>query len=147
MKKCSNCGTDVSYWGDGDVICEDCYEKLMNEGKGVINNEDSPKIDITTENIKHEYQNNNKSGCYIATVCYGNENTTQVVILKKYRDEILVKRIWGKTFISLYYKFSPKVSDFLRNKKTLNKIIKTYILDKVVHHVTKKHFDNYFKKY
>ncbi len=35
-------------------------------------------------------------GCYIATVCYGNELAPEVLTLKTYRDEVLSKTFFGK---------------------------------------------------
>jgi|GEM_PF-7100138 len=49
------------------------------------------------------------SGCYIATAIYGSYYCSEVIILRKYRDNILEKTILGRLFISIYYALSPIV--------------------------------------
>ena len=34
-----------------------------------------------------------KDGCYIATVCYGDSNSPQVIVFRNYRDRVLNKNI------------------------------------------------------
>ena len=71
------------------------------------------------------------SGCYIATMAYGSYEHPQVVILRKFRDDILLNYLLGKLFVKLYYFTSPKIVYLLRNKILLNRIIRN-ILDKFI---------------
>ena len=63
-------------------------------------------------------------GCYIATMAYGSYEHPQVLELRKFRDEILRKTIAGRLFIKTYYFISPKLVEILRNKKTINNLIR-----------------------
>lgn len=71
-------------------------------------------------------------GCYIATVCYGNEFSPEVLALKKYRDTILSKQWYGRLFIHAYYLLSPWIAKKLKNKSALNSFIRRIILDRIV---------------
>lgn len=64
------------------------------------------------------------SGCYIATMAYGDYNHPQVMILREFRDNALDKSIWGKWFIKTYYHYSPRLVEKLKGKKTINSIIR-----------------------
>lgn len=64
------------------------------------------------------------SGCYIATMAYGDYNHPQVMILRQFRDEVLDKSALGKWFIKTYYHFSPRLVERLKNRKTVNSIIR-----------------------
>jgi len=64
------------------------------------------------------------SGCYIATMAYGDYDHPQVMILRQFRDEVLDKSALGKWFIKNYYHYSPKLVERLKNKRTLNSIIR-----------------------
>jgi hypothetical protein len=64
------------------------------------------------------------SGCYIATMAYGDYDHPQVMILRQFRDEVLDKSALGKWFIKTYYHYSPKLVERLKNKRTLNSIIR-----------------------
>jgi len=64
------------------------------------------------------------SGCYIATMAYGDYDHPQVMILRQFRDEVLDKSAFGKWFIKNYYHYSPKLVEKLKNKKGINTIIR-----------------------
>ena len=64
------------------------------------------------------------NGCYIATMAYGDYSHPQVMILRQFRDEVLDKSVFGKWFIKIYYHYSPKLVEKLKNKKTINIIIR-----------------------
>lgn len=63
-------------------------------------------------------------GCYIATMVYGNYDHPQVLVLRKFRDDVLDKYIIGKWFIRNYYKYSPGMVNKLKNKKMINDVIR-----------------------
>jgi hypothetical protein len=64
------------------------------------------------------------SGCYIATMAYGNYDHPQVMILRQFRDDVLDQSAFGKWFIKIYYYYSPKLVEKLKNKKTINNLIR-----------------------
>lgn len=71
-----------------------------------------------------------ESSCFIATACYKDIFSEEVIFFRKYRDNTLKKAILGKIFIKIYYKVSPYFYSVLfRNPKISNKI-KT-VLDKL----------------
>jgi hypothetical protein len=65
-----------------------------------------------------------KGGCYIATMAYGDYDHPQVLELRKFRDDFLSKTILGRSFIRLYYKYSPSLVQRLKNKQSINLIIR-----------------------
>lgn len=73
--------------------------------------------------INNLYQKN-KSGCYIATMAYGDYDHPKVLILRQFRDNVLEKNRLGKWFIKSYYHCSPIFVEKLENKKIINKIIR-----------------------
>ncbi len=77
-------------------------------------------------------------GCYIATVCYGDEFSSEVLALKSYRDNVLANRWYGKLFIRTYYLVSPSIAKRLRNKTTLNSFIKWAFLDRIINKINDK---------
>jgi len=64
------------------------------------------------------------SGCYIATMAYGNYDHPQVMVLREFRDDVLSKSRFGKWFIKTYYYYSPKMVEKMKNKKLLNALIR-----------------------
>ncbi|MDE6644226.1 MAG: hypothetical protein K2K27_09035 [Muribaculaceae bacterium] len=72
-----------------------------------------------------------KGACYIATMVYGDYNHPKVVILREFRDLYLMKRRWGQKFVNLYYRYSPKLVERLRDYVWVNIVIR-FILDKFI---------------
>ncbi|GEM_PF-1973044 len=52
-------------------------------------------------------------GCFIATAAYGSYMEPHVVVLRRFRDNILLKNSWGKAFVEFYYRHSPAAAGFI----------------------------------
>lgn len=73
------------------------------------------------------HKTNKSEGCYIATMVYGDYNHPQVMVLRRYRDEYLLKSFCGRCFVKIYYYLSPKVVQILHNKKRVNIFIRWWL--------------------
>lgn len=73
-----------------------------------------------------------KSGCYIATACYGNYDHPDVVVLRKFRDERLLPTPLGKHLVNLYYAVSPKLAAWVGSNRWLSRIVRRVLLEPVV---------------
>lgn len=87
------------------------------------------------DNAHHRMRKNNGNGCYIATSVYGSYDCPQVWTLRRYRDDVLDKTIFGRLFIRIYYKLSPILVRTLGSTKLFKSFFKRF-LDK---QVTKLH--------
>ena len=76
-----------------------------------------------------------KNSCYIATACYGDINAPEVILFRKYRDEVLYNFFLGRLIVTFYYICSPFLSNILKNKTKLNKFVKEHLLDKLIQHI------------
>ena len=79
----------------------------------------------------YDQKTNGKSGCYIATAIYGNYECTEVFLLRKYRDDYLNKRFFGKIFIKIYYQLSPHLIKYIKPNSFISRKIKKYLDNKV----------------
>lgn len=68
--------------------------------------------------------------CYVATAVYGDPFAPQVMEFRKYRDEVLIKTVFGRGFVWLYYKLSPRFADWLRAQHAVNARVRS-CLDRV----------------
>ena len=81
--------------------------------------------------IKQNKNTQGGGGCYIATMVYGNCNSQEVILLRKFRDDKLSKTLIGKCFINFYYKYSPNFVRKFKSNRLVNKIVKK-VLDKLI---------------
>jgi PKD repeat protein len=63
-------------------------------------------------------------GCFIATAAFGSEMEQHVVILRNFRDRILLANTVGRKFVDLYYRFSPPIADYLRGHEVPRAVVK-----------------------
>ncbi len=87
---------------------------------------------FTTQVNKRGGGGGNGGGCYIATAVYGSYDCPEVWTLRRFRDATLVKTVFGRAFIRLYYAVSPTLvkrfgkTEWFRNlwKPLLDKTVK-----------------------
>jgi hypothetical protein len=109
--------------------CDLIFDSLNREYAKYINDQEY----FTAEN-EAKNENSGKSGnegCYIATMVYKDYNHPNVMKLRMFRDNSLRKSILGSNFIKIYYKYSPRMVEKLKENIFLNKLIKG-MLDKIV---------------
>jgi subtilisin family serine protease len=67
-------------------------------------------------------------GCFIATAAYGSYAAPCVMILREMRDRFLLTNSIGKSLVSLYYKYSPPLADFIANHDNLKMVVRLSLL-------------------
>jgi hypothetical protein len=85
----------------------------------------------------------NDKRCFIATATLNNENHPVVVDLREFRDQWLLRRKWGYTFVDWYYKTSPFYANIIRKSSTL-RLISYMLIVAPIHRIIRltKRFHN-----
>jgi hypothetical protein len=65
-----------------------------------------------------------KSGCFIATAAYGSYLDPHVMVLRHFRDNVLLQSELGSAFVKSYYKYSPPIADFIAHHDTLRMLMR-----------------------
>ena len=95
------------------------------------NNTNNIDIHSNTTTTPFIPTNQTNNGCLIATAAYGSELAPQVQLLREIRDDSILQTTSGTTFMnafnSVYYSFSPTVSDWQRENPLFNKVVQITI--------------------
>jgi hypothetical protein len=70
--------------------------------------------------------------CFIATAAYGTDRAKEIDILREFRDAVLLPNSLGARFVSLYYKTSPPVADFISQHEVLRTVVRVGFVDPIV---------------
>lgn len=113
--------------------------KLLKEATGIGLRESKNYVDKLA--VKHGIISSaDKEGCFIATACYGDYNSFEVVLLRNYRDEKLLTTFGGSIFVKLYYTLSPFVARQLDKSNRLKQFVRTYFLNPIVNKIRQSEF-------
>lgn len=74
------------------------------------------------------------SDCFVATAIYQDRNHPSVILLRDWRDSVLVNTLIGMFFIRIYYKIGPYLSKIVKKHIALQKVLKN-ILDEFVSYI------------
>jgi len=73
-----------------------------------------------------------KSGCYIATACYGDYDHPDVVVLRRFRDDLLLRSLAGRALVATYYTLSPVLARQIGANARLARGIRQHVLEPLV---------------
>ena len=108
--------------------------KHFKESTGLGLKESKDYVDILT--AKHGVSGSNGTGgCFIATACYEDYNSLEVLMLRNFRDEKLLTNLLGSIFVKIYYFVSPTIAKKIEKSDRLKKIIRFIILRPIVNNI------------
>ena len=66
-------------------------------------------------------------GCFIVASAHGSYLAPHVVTLRNFRDRHLFTNPFGKWFVAFYYRHSPAIADYIRERPTLRVIVRSVL--------------------
>lgn len=104
-----------------DVIVDSFYVNTFREFLRVNwtpNVPEKPKVEKPVDN----------GFCFIATACYSDYDHPIVYQLRRFRDDFLQRKDWGKSFVNFYYRYSPILAKVIANNKSLKFLVKFIVV-------------------
>jgi hypothetical protein len=69
-----------------------------------------------------------EDACFIATAAFGSPLESHVSVLRQFRDRYLITHEAGRSFVAMYYHFSPEFADFIGRSSLLKLAVKIALL-------------------
>ena len=104
-------------------------DSALEELNYIITNFQDDDSYLAARQIKDEIENPPKKGmCFIATAVYGTPMAPEVIVLCRFRDEVLLLSRAGRLFVKLYYLLSPPCARFIADSPSQRTIIRVLLL-------------------
>lgn len=132
-ESCPNCGNPMKTRAKNDTsgtFCPACKIRVnpvvtsVGGGSCSFGKRETWKCPKCTRVLYH-------SGCFVATVTYGDEDVVEVQFLRAFRDQILSKSVGGRVAIWTYYRLGPHVARTVEAMPPLKRVCRR-MLDGIV---------------
>jgi len=110
-------GANITAYSDADLSAGTTYYyrvKAYNTAAG-----DSFYSNEASATTQSPSSGGGGGGCFIATAAYGSYLAPEVQILRNFRDKYLLTNLFGRAFVSFYYRNSPPIANFIRQREAL----------------------------
>jgi hypothetical protein len=94
----------------------------------IIANFPDSEFYIDARQMKDEIESQPKGGCFVATAAYGSSLATEVVLLSRFRDEVLLPSKLGALFVAFYYRISPPLAWLIARAEFLRPVTRSLFL-------------------
>jgi hypothetical protein len=109
-------------------VVEGDYVKVRGRGAGeaIIDLLDQPKLDHckSVQVVGTPGEGEDDGWCFIATAAYGSDMDSHVDVLRQFRDSYLMTNPGGQGLVSVYYKLSPPVAQFIDDNPGLKPVVR-----------------------
>lgn len=79
-----------------------------------------------------------KGGCFIATAAYDSAFAPEVVLLRQFRDDVLLTSALGRFLVQGYYAVSPHIAKPIARIPLLKTTVRKRLLDPIVRLLTSR---------
>lgn len=99
----------------------------------VAQSSSDPEVSIEAQKMLNKMDSTaKKGGCYIATACYGSESHPDVLLLRRFRDDRLMRSAPGRWFVRLYYVLSPSIALRIGCSPLVAGVLRKCVLEPIV---------------
>ncbi|HEX8070741.1 MAG TPA: DUF4339 domain-containing protein [Pyrinomonadaceae bacterium] len=120
--------------------------RIIEEVKRLCNNssDEDPVLlftDVPNEEDKYEVYYKKTGPCFIATATYGSPLAPEVLVFRRFRDDVLLTTKAGVLLVELYYCVSPPIASLIARRNWLRTMTRRILLSPILRLLQAKKFD------
>lgn len=136
------------------ILCPQCYKPMEIVGKVDVDVEEKSFFKKGTRSVPHiqyrcptcgvewkESLARRGGGCFIATATFGTPMAHEVNILRRFRNNFLLRNRTGEMLVCSYYKLSPPIARAIKKSEMLGRVVRILLtpIVKLFNLLYKKH--------
>lgn len=95
------------------------YEQLL---KSKLDSAASALQALDPSYVPPKIEKKSADSCFVVTATMGDFDHPKVTLLRKFRDEWILKQTWGDKFVSGYYEVGPMLADIIAPRPALRRL-------------------------
>jgi hypothetical protein len=114
-------------YGSAKKVVEDHIDVFNTLDRSGRTTRQTVTTEVNTGAGKMRIESKAGATCFVATAAYNDADHPDVVFLRRFRDEILAKRLDGRLFIAAYWKVGPVLAIPVRRYTPLGRLARRWL--------------------
>jgi|SRR6185437_6732449 len=121
---CSNCSGPwfTGAYGAGGKLALVCMSCQLGQTRW-----ECPRCG-TDNSIRNSFGKLKSGPCFVATAAYGSALAPDVIVLTRFRDDVLLRSTLGSILVDLYYFFSPPLASIVAYHDSLRRLARLMLI-------------------
>jgi hypothetical protein len=134
LSGCSNCGSlkyklGAASNGHAGLFCVQCEQGITS-----FDCECGCKNPINSQTLMTQVS---WGACFIATAACGSPNASEVIVLRSFRDSILLPSRSGRVFVDAYYRYSPPIAAYIEQSNICRLLVRVLAIKPLAYFIRK----------
>lgn len=124
-------------------VALDCYDRADPEAQQAFRNVPNVSLGMMRNVVKQMEAGQvigqrEKSSCFIASAAYGTPLAPEVIVLRRFRDQVLLSSKFGIVVTRFYYFLSPPVASLISTHRPLRTLIRRFLIEPILFFITRR---------
>jgi WD40 repeat protein len=111
--------------GSNPITVNDCA--MSANGRFVVSADEGLNT-LRIWDVERSLERGMAGGCFVATAACGSEDAADVVVLRRFRDEVLLRGRGGRALVAVYETLSPLLADWMTRSASARRLARRFVI-------------------